>query len=213
MSAEADDASSSASPDIWPPCAQVAAGAHHSLLLTQRGLVLSCGKGYMGALGQASRVDQPSPRLVAGLAHLRIVRIAAGQSHSAFVCEDGALYTCGAGTNGRLGLDHAYIDAYRGLRTPAPNVPQRVPIKMRIRWVACGTDHTIAIAADGTALAFGRGQAGQLGTGNRRDQPTPVAISGIRSWTSGAQREAGRVTPEGGEVRHGDGGCDEGHQE
>lgn len=44
---------------------------------------------------------------------------------------------------------------------------------VRVRSVAAGTDHTIGLTTDGRAFSFGRGQAGQLGSGNRRDRTQP----------------------------------------
>lgn len=47
--------------------------------------------------------SRDTPILVPGLVGKRVVHIAAGSGHSAAVTEDGALYTWGKGTYGRLG--------------------------------------------------------------------------------------------------------------
>jgi E3 ubiquitin-protein ligase HERC4 len=43
--------------------------------------------------------------------------------------------------------------------------------------VAAGSDHTVALTADGRLFSFGRGQAGQLGSGNRKDRPLPEEMN------------------------------------
>ena len=53
---------------LLPPCAQLAAGSHHSLLLTQRGDVISFGKGTTGALGHGDRSDVTEPKPIMALA-------------------------------------------------------------------------------------------------------------------------------------------------
>ena len=50
---------------------------------------------------------------------------------------------------------------------------------LRVRSVACGTDHTVVVCANGAVYCFGRGQAGQLGTGDRKDRLEPVAVAGF----------------------------------
>lgn len=192
-----------------PPCAQLAAGCHHTLLLTQRGHVISCGKNSNGQLGLGVRMASNAPTVVAALAHTRIVSIAAGASHSAFVDEEGSLYTCGRIANGRLGFDEAMVgDAPASLvRTAADNAYTRAPMHhcarpttvvfpggpRRVRMVACGNDHTIVLMADGRAFSFGRGQAGQLASGSRNDRLQPEELLPLAA--SHARQEAGDGAP------------------
>ena len=55
--------------------------------------------------------------------------------------------------------------------------PLRValPSGRMARRVAAGADHTIVSLDDGSVRVFGRGQAGQLGCGDRKDRLTPGA--------------------------------------
>ena len=179
-----------------PPCMQLAAGSHHSLFLSQGGLVYGCGKSTFGALGFDQRPDVHSPQIITRLAHVRLVAVAAGQAHSAFVSEDGTLYTCGSVANGRLGLAPEVI-AQRRRGAPqlsgVPTNPSRTSLReavarptavelppgVRIRWVAAGDDHTIAVSRDGRTFAFGRGQAGQLGCGHRKELPVPEEVPAL----------------------------------
>jgi len=192
------------------------------LMLSQQGHAYSCGKGSAGALGHNSRRDEEMPNLINELAAARVVVVAAGPSHSAFLCQDGALYTCGLLAYGRLGWPPpapAALPLGAPLPPSAPRavclLPRPVPLPAgtRVLSVACGTDHTVLVCCCGTVnivavgggggggdgsggsggssgsgggggdsdgsgggdrlavLCFGRGQAGQLGCGDRKDRP------------------------------------------
>lgn len=48
--------------------------------------------------------------------------------------------------------------------------------------VACGDEHTLALAEDGTIYAWGNNTFGQLGVGDirQRDRPTKVIAEGVK---------------------------------
>ena len=169
------------------------------------------------------RRDEEMPSQIGELAAARVVVVAAGPSHSAFLCQDGALYTCGLLAYGRLGWPPpapAALPLGAPLPPSAPRavclLPRPVPLPAgtRVLSVACGTDHTVLVCCCGTVnivavgggggggdgsgggggsggsgggggdsdgsgcggdrlavLCFGRGQAGQLGCGDRKDRP------------------------------------------
>lgn len=165
-----------ASHALLAPIAQLAAGLHHSLLLTQGGDVLSFGKGAGGALGHGHKYDVREPTPIRALP-TRIVHLSAGAAHSVFVTAGGELYTCG--TNGGLGRScdgrlGVAVTTDSGAPTKYALLPVRVPLPsgQRVRRATAGRDHTIAVMEDGHVYVFGRGQAGQLGAGDRKDQLT-----------------------------------------
>lgn len=87
--------------------------------------------------------------------------VSTSASHTAFVTADGALYTCGLGTDGQLGL---------GDMTKNHGVPQRVyGIDGRVTAAACGNRHTLALTDVGAVYAFGCNKHGQLGTLSEND--------------------------------------------
>ena len=47
--------------------------------------------------------SRDAPALVQGLSSVKVVAVAAGESHSAAITDKGALYTWGRGNYGRLG--------------------------------------------------------------------------------------------------------------
>jgi alpha-tubulin suppressor-like RCC1 family protein len=55
--------------------------------------------------------------------------------------------------------------------------------KHKITQVACGAEHTIALAEDGTVWTWGLNSFGQLGLGNLENQYTPVQVSSLSNVT------------------------------
>ena len=90
----------------------------------------------------------------------RIRLAAAGFCHLAVVAEDGAVYTCGHGDYGRLGLGAEQP------RRRLTRVPQALFAGSRVVMVSCGFTHTMAVTAVGHAWTCGRNGHGQLGVGD-----------------------------------------------
>ena len=184
---EAPAAAGTATPHVgWrlPRCSQIAAGAHHTLLLTQRGDVLTLGKGSAGALGHGDRLPCTVPTPLRALQGRHVVSLSAGLAHSAFVTLDGALYTCGSVANGRLGMvptDEMLGASARSVALKTVTTPSHVPLPtgQRALRVVGGYDHTVVIMTGGSVFAFGRGQVGQLGCGDRKDLWMPRHVAAL----------------------------------
>ena len=87
------------------PVQQVAAGGWHTGIVTEAGDLLMCGDGRNGQLGLGDEDDRMTPTLVARAVFdgEAVLMVACGESHTATVTEDGGVYTCGLGKDGRLG--------------------------------------------------------------------------------------------------------------
>ena len=94
----------------------------------------------------------------------RIRLAAAGECHLAVVAEDGAVYTCGYGGHGQLGLGDGQPQ-WRLTR-----VPQALFAGSRVVMVSCGFSHTMAVTAAGHAWTCGQNDQGQLGLGDRTNR-------------------------------------------
>ena len=82
----------------------VAAGCLHTLALTDGGRVFSFGDGEVGQLGHGDTACHATPRAVEGLlAASFVTAIAAGEAHSAAVCDRGKCFTWGQGYDERMG--------------------------------------------------------------------------------------------------------------
>lgn len=139
----------------------IACGGAHGIAVFECGDVATWGRGQAGALGHGDETTITVPRFISSLQGIRISHAAAGWNHSAFVTDNGALYTCGDGTFGQLGHGH----------TESRLVPGRVEhlSSERINMVACGMRHTLALAVTQGSVctsivyAFGFNKRGQLG--------------------------------------------------
>ena len=97
-----------------------------------------------------------------GLAKFNPVFFAGGSKTLFIVSQDGKVYSCGEGTNGRLGIGV-------GVDTPTPKI--LVDLRMYVvRKVAvnAGGRHAMALTADGRIFSWGDGEYGQLGHGNNK---------------------------------------------
>lgn len=83
---------------------QIAAGGHHSLILSDNGTLYSFGSGSHGQLGHRSSKNHSTPHQVKDLAQKTITMIAAGWNHSLALTQQGDLYAAGYGAYGQLGL-------------------------------------------------------------------------------------------------------------
>lgn len=77
----------------------------------------------------------------------------------------GAVWTSGLNENGQLGRPGAAMD------------PKLAPVGLDgVRAVAGGGRHSLAIKSDGTVVAWGANDHGQLGDGTTRDSSVPVPV-------------------------------------
>ena len=82
-----------------------ACGIDFTVAVTEDGELFAWGDGRDGHLGLDAVLQQQQPARAGGLfGNQRIRLAAAGFCHLAVVAEDGAVYTCGNGGVGQLGL-------------------------------------------------------------------------------------------------------------
>nr|XP_022903495.1 E3 ubiquitin-protein ligase HERC2 isoform X1 [Onthophagus taurus] len=109
------------------------------------------------------------------LSQLRPIHIAGGSKSLFIVSQEGKLYACGEGTNGRLGLGH---NNNVSLPRPLPFLSQYVIKKVAIH---SGGKHAMALTLDGKIFSWGEGEDGKLGHGNRLNLDKPKLIEALRS--------------------------------
>ncbi|KAF6140983.1 hypothetical protein GIB67_024416 [Kingdonia uniflora] len=169
----------------------ISCGGAHTLFLTENGRVYATGLNECGQLGAMDKKSYAlEPLEVSGLPR-EVIQISAGYHHSSAITgvnlildlnfpvnnrlvhtgavneddnlpsSDGELYMWGSNKNGQLGLG----------KSAAKIVP--IPTKIdflsgiRIKMVALGSEHSIAITDEGGALSWGAGGSGRLGHGHQ----------------------------------------------
>ncbi|XP_061081806.1 RCC1 and BTB domain-containing protein 1 isoform X3 [Conger conger] len=147
----------------------VACGSHHSMALTYEGEVYAWGYNNCGQVGSGSTANQPAPRKVSNcLQNKAVVSIACGQTSSMAVVDNGEVYGWGYNGNGQLGLGN--------------NGNQLIPCRLTalqglcVLQIASGYAHSLALTDEGLLYAWGANTYGQLGTGNKSNQLSPVQI-------------------------------------
>ena len=175
-----------------PIVAVSTAGGNHSLLLRGDGSVLAWGSDLGGELGDGSaNTDQLQPVAVSGLGPgSGVVAVSAGSYHSLALRTDGSVVAWGENGSGQLG---------GGATSPQESAPVEVKglgAGSGVVAVSAGGNHSLALRADGTVLAWGSETYGQLGNGAINggiyaDQPTPIPVLGLGAGSGVIAIDAG----------------------
>ncbi len=82
---------------------QISCGDQHISLVTSTGKMYTWGKGSFGRLGHGTLEDVYFPTFVAAMERLNVVSVYSGYAFTFAITDDGRVYGCGTGDNGRLG--------------------------------------------------------------------------------------------------------------
>jgi X-linked retinitis pigmentosa GTPase regulator len=100
-----------------------------------------------------------------------IRRIACGEEHSAFITNNGSIYTMGSNTDGRLGIGD------RSLALASTPCLIEDLASFRATEIACGWGHTAAVMDNGKVFTWGVGDYGALGISECLTQWRPVQVN------------------------------------
>eukprot|EP00934_Nitzschia_sp_Nitz4_P008904 Nitzschia sp. Nitz4//scaffold54_size114964//82109//83860//NITZ4_003860-RA/size114964-processed-gene-0.166-mRNA-1//1//CDS//3329554378//8894//frame0 len=177
---------------VGSPVTTIAAGYWHAMAVTKAGTVFAWGCNRSAQCGFKPTKDPPTlcdPRSVQfeRLEQPKIVKVAAGRSHSVALDDKGKIYSWGACQHGQCGV----LVRRRG----AMVTPRQIESLSQVNIVdiAAGDSHTMALTSGGRVFGFGGGSEGQLGTGSvvsMNHKPKLVgdldfvAIAAGREWMS-----------------------------
>ncbi len=153
--------------------AEVSAGHLHTCAIKDDGRLFCWGRGARGQLGNGVSDEQLTP-VQEATRERDWARVSAGGFHTCAIKTDGRLYCWGRGDEGQLGT---------GSDQPSATPVQEATEAANWVEVSAGNRHTCAINAEHELFCWGRGDEGQLGTGEteRELEPRRVA-SPISSW-------------------------------
>jgi alpha-tubulin suppressor-like RCC1 family protein len=168
----------------------ISAGGGMSLALLSNGTVMAWGSNYAGSLGNGSTANSDTPVPVSGLRHVQA--ISANGPHSLALLRNGKVMAWGDNEYGQLG-DGTHtgpeICPSAGFSTvPCSKVPVPVSGLRNVIAISAGDDHNLALLNDGTVVAWGVNNDGQLGDGSTTDSDVPVAVhklSGVSAISAG----------------------------
>lgn len=151
----------------------IAAGGD-SVLIVRGGQVLAFGDNLYGSTGQPVGTATPSPTAVSGLQD--VVSVAAGQLNSLALKSDGTVWAWGVA---------AYLGSAAGVAGTDTNVPTQVTLPdpaadpaKKVKQIAIGVGHGLALLQDGSVYAWGYNANGQVGDGSTTDVAVPVEVVG-----------------------------------
>ena len=143
----------------------LAAGHHHTLVVSNLGQIWAAGENDYGQLGTGSTVEQHAFVQVA-FDGKQVVAVAAG-GHTAAITDSGELWTWGSNGHGELGIGD----------TTDRHAPVKVSVNgQKIVAVAAGDFHTAAITDSGELWTWGSNGLGELGI-DTTDRHAPVKVS------------------------------------
>ena len=133
------------------------------------------GSNSLGQLGDNDSASSSVPVAVTTsgvLGNKTIVSLAVGSSHSVALCSDGTIAAWGNDTYGQLG-----DGTNNNSNVPVAVTASGVLSGQTVVAVAAGFNHSLALCADGTVVAWGMNSAGQLGNGSNTSSNVPVAVT------------------------------------
>lgn len=140
----------------------IAAGAYHSLALTDKGKLYAWGMNSRGQLGCGGYCPHETPQLV--LIDEEVTQMDAGILFSLALTSSGKLYSWGGAA---IGVGDVYTDR---------NTPAVLNLGQKIKHAAAGWAHALAVTESGTVYAWGWNEYGQLGIGTTERQSTPQRV-------------------------------------
>ena len=155
-----------------------AAGSGHVLALGQDGTIWAWGSNAYGELGDGTQIDRHAPLQVIGLSN--VISIAAGTNgfSSLALRADGTVWVWGW-TCCRAAGDGINV----GPNDPGYNhlVPAQVHNLDQVVGISAGSNHNMALRADGTVWTWGKGGLGENGTGatSLDNRFLPIQIPGL----------------------------------
>lgn len=129
------------------------AASSHVLALKSDGSVWAWGGNQYGQLGNETTVSLETPARVSGISG--VSALAAGTSHSVALKSDGTVWSWGSNDRGQFG------DGTSG--TPISSIPVQAKGIASAKAISAGASYTVTLLKDGTVMAWGYNQFGQLG--------------------------------------------------
>ena len=157
---------------------RLAAGGFHTLALLENGTISAWGDDEFGQLGNNSTKNKEKPVTVkeaGGNTLTGVTAVAAGEDDSLALLTSGKVMAWGDDESGQLG---------DGRETTRKKIATPVLNLANVRAIASGAEHSLALLNDGTVMAWGNNEYGQLGNGATKNSTTPVHVQGLTQVTA-----------------------------
>lgn len=147
--------------------------------------VFAWGENEVGQLGDGNTTESDAPVAVPGLGEATTLSI--GRKFGLALLADGTVKSWGENVWGQLGDDndtgpetcHANFAQASGYEVPCSTTPVPVAGLSDVTAVAAGAQHGLALVSNGTVMAWGDNEDGQLGDGTGSNSDVPVTVHGL----------------------------------
>ncbi len=177
----------------------ISAGKNWSLATLSGGTVEAWGENFFGQLGDGTKVASAVPEAVSGLTG--VATVSAGSGFSLALMEGGTVMAWGRGDLGQLGNGDSLGPEICAQGSACSETPVSVTGLSDVVAISAGGSHSLALLGDGTVMAWGANEHGQLGDGTisgpeqcNEDhepcsaKPVPVpGLSGVVAVSAGAE--------------------------
>jgi alpha-tubulin suppressor-like RCC1 family protein len=160
---------------------QIAAGGNVAMVARTQGFITSLttvwtwGDNSQGQLGDGTTTNRSTPEEVSGISVPGVRQIAVGGTFSLVLGSDGSVWGWGGDYDSQLGNAATYSWT-RPVET--------IGMDSGITQIAAGFLHALALRSDGTVLAWGDDQSGEIGNGTTSGSPTlPTEVTGLTNVT------------------------------
>jgi alpha-tubulin suppressor-like RCC1 family protein len=136
--------------------------------------LLAWGKNDNGQLASDSSSNSFEPGAVTVnnvLSGKTVVAVSAGNTHSVALCSDGTVAAWGANSSGQLGNNSTTAST-----APVAVTADGVLSGKTVVAVSAGYGYSMALCSDGSVVAWGRNNSGQLGDNSTTNSNVPVAV-------------------------------------
>ncbi|XP_065093759.1 serine/threonine-protein kinase Nek8 [Ochlerotatus camptorhynchus] len=139
---------------------QIATNGSHFVAVMNDGSVYTWGEGNKGQLGHnALETWRHYPTRVEAIRRYNVVGTATGNGFTLFWTNLGVVLSCGDNTHGCLGHGNR-------ISLLVPKIVEKLN-NVHIKWVACGSQHVVALADGGHLYTWGTSNDGALGLGKQ----------------------------------------------
>ena len=151
---------------------QIACNSYHTFILKNDGSLWSCGNNDYGQLGLNDTDNKTTFTQVTTNINNDVSQIACGNYYTFILKTDGSVWSCGANSDGELGLGTSGSGTNRTTFTQVTT-----NINNDVKQIACGHAHVIILKTDGSIYSCGLNEDGQLGLGDTTDRTTFTQVT------------------------------------
>ncbi|XP_075475333.1 ultraviolet-B receptor UVR8-like [Primulina tabacum] len=153
--------------------------------MASKTVVIAWGSGEDGQMGIGNSEEKEWVCAISALGSSNVCSVVAGSRNSLAICDDGKV--AAGGTHSVIFTREGDVWTW-GQPWPPGDIKQiSTPVRVQgldsVRLIAVGAFHNLALLDDGTLMAWGNNEYGQLGTGDTQPRSQPIPVQGLSDLT------------------------------